>query len=299
MLGATGQQGRGVIQALRRREKYRIIGVTRDPQSAAAQELATGGVELRRSEMDDPAGLTAAFAGAAFLFVMTQPYTKSGRADIAQELRQGRAIATALAATKAQWNLVVYSSVGGKKQRTGVPHADSKIDVMEMIQATGVPTAELRPCVFMDNLLAAWNEVKEFTVPFITRGDVPLMWIATEDIGEFAAQAFDDPVGAAGTELELAGDRATGTELAAIITRVRQSATPFTYVAAPACALWLFAPDALAMKRAFEDSNGAIFTADIPALRARYPQLLTLEAWLRKRGFDKKPLKKASSCTIS
>ena len=151
----------------------------------------------------------------------------------------------------------------------------------------------------MENLAAPWNEIKEFTVPFITRADVPLMWIAAEDIGEFAAQMFDDPAAAVGTELELAGDRATGAELAAIVTRVRNSATPFTYVAAPECALWLFAPDILAMKRSFEAGNGAIFTADIPALRTRYPGLLTLEGWLRKHGFETRALKKASACTIA
>ena len=61
--GAIGQLGEAVVEALLRRvPAKRLIASARHPGKAAA--LAARGVDVRRSDFDDPHGLETAFAGA-------------------------------------------------------------------------------------------------------------------------------------------------------------------------------------------------------------------------------------------
>ncbi|EAQ88704.1 hypothetical protein CHGG_05323 [Chaetomium globosum CBS 148.51] len=89
VVGATGNQGGSVARRFLQDSRFAVRGLTRDPSSAAAKELAALGVEVVRADLDDVDSLKTAFAGANIIFSVTnywEPFFRpDGRAK-AQEL---------------------------------------------------------------------------------------------------------------------------------------------------------------------------------------------------------------------
>jgi uncharacterized protein YbjT (DUF2867 family) len=56
VLGGTGQQGGGVVEALLGAGKFAVRVVSRNPASSAAQALAARGVEVVKADLLDPHG---------------------------------------------------------------------------------------------------------------------------------------------------------------------------------------------------------------------------------------------------
>src|ERR1700745_1839230 len=71
VIGGTGQQGGGVVDALLARGEFRVRATTRNPASDAAQALAARGVEVVQADLLSPRSLLAAFRGAYGAFVVT------------------------------------------------------------------------------------------------------------------------------------------------------------------------------------------------------------------------------------
>jgi uncharacterized protein YbjT (DUF2867 family) len=121
----------------------------------------------------------------------------------------------------------------------------------------------------------------ELVVSLAVRPELPMQLIAVDDIGAFAAIAFDRPDRFAGRTLEIAGDVLTPPEIAETFGRVcglpaRFRQTPIEQV------------------RAFDEQLAQMFTffnehpselPDLPALRADHPGLTRLETWLRTTGW--------------
>ena len=151
--------------------------------------------------------------------------------DHSSELAQGKAIAEAIKRSPGQWKVVVYSTMIGPRGKTGVAHNDAKVDVLGLLRATGSPVVELRPAVFMDNLTIPGFGPKEGKLPGLLKPGCKAQWIATKDIGEFAAIIFDDPSRWVGKKesLAIAGDELTMPEVAQVIAKVRGSAKPWVY----------------------------------------------------------------------
>src|SRR5216683_4330997 len=80
VIGATGQQGGGVVRALQARGQFKVRALTRNPDKH--RELAE---EVVEADLDKPETLKAAFAGAHGVFLVTNFY---GGAD---ELKQATA----------------------------------------------------------------------------------------------------------------------------------------------------------------------------------------------------------------
>ncbi|MFD6307720.1 NmrA family NAD(P)-binding protein, partial [Streptomyces sp. NPDC060223] len=100
-------------------------------------------------------------------------------------------------------------------------------------------------------------------------------------IGYFAADAFDDPGTFLGAKIELAGDEVTGEQLAAAFGR--HTGLPARFVSVPIPELHRLGLQWQAISYTW--MNGIGYHADIPTLRARFPQLLTLDQWLAKTGW--------------
>jgi len=84
--GATGQLGRGVVQALAaRRGASHVVASARDP--GKAQDLAALGVEVRHGDYEDPDSLEGAFAGASQILLVSSNARATGGDPLAQHRR--------------------------------------------------------------------------------------------------------------------------------------------------------------------------------------------------------------------
>ncbi|KAI0008715.1 hypothetical protein F4779DRAFT_585898 [Xylariaceae sp. FL0662B] len=99
VVGATGSQGSAVIAALVDDPNYKLRGLTRNPDSPAAQDLKAKGVEVVRADINDLESLKNAFAGSYAVYGVTDFPNLLGEHDIESAVRveasQGRNIAQA------------------------------------------------------------------------------------------------------------------------------------------------------------------------------------------------------------
>jgi uncharacterized protein YbjT (DUF2867 family) len=209
VLGATGQQGGSVVDALLARQQA-VRALVRDPESAGARALRARGVEVLAADQENRESLQAALTDVAALFFMT---TFEGADGTEGETRRGVTVADA--AARAGVPHVVYSSVGGAERATGIPHFESKYRVEQRL-GEAVPAKFVRPTFFMENLapqLADGGD-GELVLRLPVAGDVPLQMIAVRDIGAAAAHLLIDPDAIDGDAVELAGDELTMAQVA-------------------------------------------------------------------------------------
>jgi uncharacterized protein YbjT (DUF2867 family) len=274
--GATGRQGGAVARKLVAAGTWRVRGTSRTPDSAASKALRDLGVEIVRADFDDRASMERALAGAYGAFSVQNSWT----AGIEGEIRQGKVAADAAKAAGIQH--LVYTSVGGAERNTGIPHFDSKWQIERYIASLGLSATVLRPVWFMDNLNApdSRSAILNGTLSMALRPQTKLQMIAVEDIGVFAAMAFDRPGEFIGKALELAGDELTMLETAATFSRVLGRRVEFVQM--PIERVRRTSEDYATMLEWFERDG---YQADIAALRAMHAGLVRFEQWLRKTGW--------------
>jgi len=273
--GATGQQGGAVARHLLA-AGWAVRALTRDPAKPAAHALAARGATVVRGDLDDRASVERAVAGAAGVFSV-QNYYEAGGAE--GEIRQGVALADAAKAAGVRH--LVYSSVGSADRRTGIPHFESKARIEEHVRGLGVPYTILRPVFFMDNWAWARDAIRGGVLAQPFDPDKPLQQVAVDDIGAFAALAFADPATWRGRAVDLAGDELTMPQSAEVFARV--IGRPVRYERIPMDRFEQAAGKESATMFAWFNDVG--YAADIPALRATYPRLTTLERYLRDAGW--------------
>jgi uncharacterized protein YbjT (DUF2867 family) len=224
VIGATGQQGGAVIDALLK-QRVPIRAVTRNPNGDKARALVQRGVEVIRADLEDADSVRAAFDGASAGFAMT---THNGPDGPRREVAHGRAIAAA--ASDAALPFLVYSSVGGVDRDSGVPHFESKHKIEEVL-LRAVPVTLVRPTFFMETLrLMIRRDGARITIAMPLAGGVAVQMISVRDIGQVAAALLlmADPAVA---PVEIAGDELTGEQIAGRI--AHRLGSPTTYVQLP------------------------------------------------------------------
>ena len=274
--GATGKQGGAVARSLLDRD-FRIRALTRNPQKPEAQALADRGAEVVQGDMEeDRSAMERALEGAYGVFSV-QNYWETGYDG---EVQQGKTVADAAKAAGVEH--FVYSSVGSAHRQTGLSHFESKWEVENHVRELDLPYTILRPVFFMQN----WEMMREMvlggTLAQPLDPDKPFQQVAVEDIGAFAAIAFENPERWIGREVDLAGDEPTMPEIAETFGRV--IGREVSYYQVP----W----------DQFEEQMGEEFTvqyrwfndmgyeADIAALQKEYPELTTFERYLRAHGWE-------------
>jgi uncharacterized protein YbjT (DUF2867 family) len=273
--GATGQQGGAVARSLLGRG-FGVRALTRDPEKLEAKELADLGAEVASGDLEDRSSIERVLEGVHGIFSV-QNFWEAGYEG---EVRQGTQLADA--AKTAGVEHYVYSSVGSAHRRTGIAHFDSKWEVEEHVRGSGVPYTVLRPVFFMQN----WEYMREpilgGTLPQPLDPDKPFQMVATEDIGVFAAMAFEDPDRWIGREIDLAGDEMTMPEIADTFGRV--TGRQVDYFQVP----WdqfekQMGEEYAVMYRWFNDYG---YEADIAVLKKEHPGLVKFEQYLRSHGWE-------------
>ena len=246
IIGATGAQGGGLARAILGDpdSEFAVRALTRDPSSDKARELARLGAEVVAGDIDDPAALDQAFAGAWGAFCVTFFW-----AHFSPDRERVEAKAMAEAASRAGLEHVIWSTLEDTRRwvpleddrmptlmdRYKVPHFDAKGESDHFFLESGVPTTCLLTSFYWDNLIyfgsgpkRGTDGVLSFVLPM---GDRPLSGIAAEDIGRCAYGIFKAGSEYRGRTVGIAGEHLTGSQMAEALSRalgekVRYDAVP-------------------------------------------------------------------------
>src|SRR5256885_15376897 len=129
VIGATGQQGGGVVRALKARGQFKVRALTRNPDKH--RELAD---EVVEADLDKPETLKAAFEGAHGVFLVTN-FQEAGT----NELKQ--ATAAVRAAKDAGVKHFIWSTLPDVEAISGgkfdVPHFTGKAKIDRIVKEAG------------------------------------------------------------------------------------------------------------------------------------------------------------------
>jgi uncharacterized protein YbjT (DUF2867 family) len=264
--GVTGRQGGAVYRHLRKKG-FKLRALVRDPNSNQARQLMGNGQEVFQGSFDDPASVMRAMDGVYGVFSV-QPYT-------AREIEQG--VAVIEAASRQDVSHFVYSSVGSADEETGIPHFETKIKVEEHLRSSGLQYTIVRPVFFMENWQRKFGEsIRNGQLQQPLSPTTNLQMVAVDDIGAFAALAFEHPGKWKNRTFSLAGDESSMQQIADAFSRV--TARDVEYVQVP----WdrfekNMGQELTVMYRWFEEKG---FHFNIEEVRREYPLTHTFNRWL-------------------
>src|SRR5437870_9443116 len=137
VIGATGQQGGGVVRALQAREGFKVRALTRNPDKH--RELAE---EVVEADLDQPETLNAAFEGAHGVFLVTNFDARARWEEGTNELKQATAAVRAAKDSGVKhfiWSTLpdVEAISGGK---FNAPHFTGKARIDPIVKEVGFAT---------------------------------------------------------------------------------------------------------------------------------------------------------------
>jgi uncharacterized protein YbjT (DUF2867 family) len=201
--GATGRTGRRATEALLAKgEKVRAIG--RDAKKLAP--LVERGAEPFVGHVEDVDSMAKAFEGSSAVYLVLPE-------DIfQQDLRAHQERVSdsyAAAITKAQVRFVVnLSSIGAQHAKGTGPIVGLHNQEQKLNRVAGLDVLHLRAAYFMENLFMSMAPLRSMgTLPGGMQADVKMPWIATKDIGEYAAARLAARDFAGSSVQELQGQR--------------------------------------------------------------------------------------------
>jgi len=266
--GVTGSQGGSLAAALEGSD-FQLQGMTRKPDSPAAQALREQGVTIVQGDLDDAASLKKALTGAWGVYAVQNTW----EAGVEQEEEQGKRFATL--AREAGVQHFVYGSVGSAHRATGVPHFDNKWRVEETVRGLGFPSHVIvRPVFYMENLLSPWF-LNGDTIYTALKPDTVLQMIAVQDIGKYSARAFTEADRLNGRAIDVAGDALTMPDAARLLSE--GLGRPIKFVEIPIAEVRKNSEEIALMLEWFERVG---YEADIPALEKEFGfKPTTFAAW--------------------
>jgi uncharacterized protein YbjT (DUF2867 family) len=246
VMGATGAQGGGLARAILADPGggFSVRAITRDAKSDLARELARQGAEVVAANIDDPASLRKAFAGAHGAYCVTFFW-----AHFSPEKELAEAAAMAQAAKDTGLRHVIWSTLEDTRNWVPlsddrmptlqgsykVPHFDAKGEANAAFTEAGVPTTFLLTSFYWDNLIHFGmgprkdeNGDLSFALPM---GDAKLSGIAAEDIGGCAYGIFKAGDQYIGKTVGIAGEHLTGAEMAVALSAAYGE--PVSYIPVP------------------------------------------------------------------
>lgn len=300
VVGATGAQGGALVRAIVSRGDFSARAITRKPDSDKARELAQLGVEVVAADIDDPASVRKAFAGAHGAFCVTNFWEHfSAEKELAQAGNMAKAakeagVAHVVWSTLEDTRLRVPLSdarMPTLKEKYKVPHFDAKGEANQLFSAAGVPTTLLNTSFYWDNLISFGMGPKKrddgklsFVLPM---ADKKLPGIAAEDIGKCAYGVFAQGGALIGKSVGIAGEHLTGAQMAAALSKAIGQEVVYDYVPPEVYRTFGFpgADDLANMfqyKRDFENEYCA--ARSIEFSRSVNPELQSFAQWLERNG---------------
>ncbi|MFZ0520701.1 MAG: NAD(P)H-binding protein [Candidatus Acidiferrales bacterium] len=181
--GATGHTGRPAVEALLAKgEKVRAVG--RDAKKL--QPLVQKRAEAFVGNVEDPASMTKAFEGATAVYLLV-PEDISQEDLRAHQERVSDCYAAAIANARVPY-VVSLSSIGAQHAEKTGPIVGLHNLEQKLNRIAGLNVLHLRAAYFMENLLMSIAPLRSMGIlPGGLKADVPMPWIATKDIGEYAA----------------------------------------------------------------------------------------------------------------
>jgi uncharacterized protein YbjT (DUF2867 family) len=197
LTGATGYVGGRLLRALESRG-VRLRCMARRPEFLRARVAAT--TEVVGGDVFEPASLAAPLAGIHTAYYLV--HSLGCGAEFAAADRRA-AVAFGEAARTAGVRRIVY--LGGLAHDDGTlsPHLASRLEVGDLLRASGIPTVEFRASIIIGSgslsfemLRALVDRLPVMTTPRWVR--TPAQPIAIEDVVEYLVRALDLPDGEAG-----------------------------------------------------------------------------------------------------
>jgi uncharacterized protein YbjT (DUF2867 family) len=272
--GATGKQGGAVVRHFLQ-QGFAVKALTRNKHSGKAACLKRANVDLIQGNLDDPSTYQQHLKNIDGIFAVLD-YTQG----IPREIRQG--IDLANSAKENGVKHFLYSSVIGADLPTGIPHWESKFKVETHIKQSGLSYTIIRPTFFYENFLIPQVKSRLLKGKLV----IPLhknkvqQYISTDDIGRIAARIFLNPDKYRGMTINLASEQMDGTEAASIFSKVWSK--PVRYQQLPGIITRLAMGKDLHKMFTWINNNDALFVKDLDALHREFPQLTSLESWIKK-----------------
>jgi uncharacterized protein YbjT (DUF2867 family) len=268
--GATGRQGTAVVAELLARG-YEVRAMTRKPDSKKALRLTAKNVELVQGDYADPESLRAAMDGIERAFFYSGFSMK--------EVEEG---ANVIAAAKAAGiKQLVYSSGAAAAPDNGIK-GSKKMRVELDIVASGVPYTVLRPVAFMENFDRQQARTAKSGISDSRDPDRMLHFIAIRDIGFLVGEAFDHPDEWVGRAVNVAADKMTVAEYVDTFSNVMGQEIVYHQLPLEEH-LETFPKPLRPLFRWYEEVG---YSADVEGFRAQYPDLITLDQYLRSTGWE-------------
>lgn len=186
--GATGSQAAGVVAGLLERGHTPYM-LTRHPEKA--EPMLRRGAQVVVGDMADASLLRRASAGMDGVSLMVPAFLDN-------PMEGPRYFRQAVDAAKdAGVPLIVYNTSGAiPAQRTGMPMFDMRLDLVDTLQASGVPHVVIAPTGYAENLLGPWTRpgvIERDELAYPNPEDYPVGWIASADVGRLMVAALERP----------------------------------------------------------------------------------------------------------
>ncbi|MHC0055232.1 SDR family oxidoreductase [Actibacterium sp. D379-3] len=215
--GASGQLGRQVIDNLIAAGAGPIIAVSRSPEKLA--DLADKGVEARKGDFNDPASLSAAFAGGKRLLIISTDDLEPGKRLEAHK----NAVA---AATKEGITHIVYTSLTNPVEESPITFSKDHRDTEALIAETGASYTILRNNLYTDLVLMGGGKSIGMGQHFAAAAVGKTGYVTRTDCARAAAAALMQETGS--SVLDITGPAAVSQgDIAAILSEISGKDIPY------------------------------------------------------------------------
>jgi uncharacterized protein YbjT (DUF2867 family) len=210
---ATGRTGRAATEALLAKgEKVRVVG----REAKKLTPLVELGAEPFVGNVEDVDSMTEAFNGASAIYLVL-PEDVSQQDLRAHQERVSDSYAAAITNAHVQF-VVNLSSIGAQHAKNTGPLVGLHNQEHKLDRVAGLNVLHLRAAYFMENLFMSIKPLRSTgTLPGGLRADAQMPWIATKDIGAYAATRLAARDFSGSSIQELHGQRDISMKEAALI----------------------------------------------------------------------------------